>query len=99
MAKGSSSKTKLSKVVITAKRDTNCLEVLRGYGVLSHKGLVLEVYEDDFEFALGRLGTINAHLPASRRSRLVRVVAVLERLRGREIQRLGRETKKKTKGD
>jgi hypothetical protein len=85
MAKSSSTTPRFSKVVISAKRDKECLDVFRGYGVLSRKGVVLEAYLDDFQYALGRLNTINSHLPASRKSRLVRVVAVVEKVGKREV--------------
>lgn len=99
MVRGSRAETTFSKVVITAKRDKNLLEIFRGYGILSRKGIVLEAYDNDFPYALARLASLNVHLPPSRKSRLVRVVAVVEKLDPREIRQLVRASKKKPKGD
>ena len=96
MAKSAPSTAKFSKVVIAAKRGTDRLEVFRGFGVLSHKGIVLEAYKDDFPYALGRLNLLNDHLPVSRRSSLVGVVAVVMKIGTREIQQVSREAKKGT---
>jgi hypothetical protein len=96
MAKSSSMKpTTFSKVVISAKRGANKLEVFRGYGIYSRRGICLEAYADDFQYALGRLQVLNNPGPPSGKLRLVRVVAVVEKLDAREIQQICRKAKHK----
>jgi len=93
MAK-SSATPKFSKVVVSSTRATNCLEIFRGYGIYSRKGVFLEAYADDFGCALGRLRMLNSHLSPSRKMRLVRVAAVVEKLGAKEFRELSRKAKK-----
>jgi hypothetical protein len=99
MARSSKRTEKFGKVVVKVNREANVLEIFRGYGVLSRKGIVLEAYADDFQYATSRLSLINDNLLTSRKSKLVRVVAVVEWLSPKEIRQLVRDAKKTPKGD
>jgi len=66
MRKSASKKSMtFSKVVISSKRGTDNLEVFRGYGIYSRRGIFLEAYADDFQYALGRLQVLNNPHPPS----------------------------------
>jgi hypothetical protein len=72
--------------------------VFRGYGIYSRRGIFLEAYADDFQYALGRLQVLNNPHPPSGKLRLVRVVAVVEKLGAREIKQMVRKAEKNPEG-
>jgi hypothetical protein len=68
-------------------------EIFVGFGIISSKGMVLEVYRNDFSYAVSRRDHLNTFLPGPRKWTLVKVMAVAEKLSSKEIEQIAKAAK------